>query len=77
MTPRQRELLDIIAATVHAARLAALELRETTSDGDVRGVVQDMANSLHGISDDARAEHASGLLCEVFEGLKDGAGVEA
>lgn len=71
MTPRQQELLDIIAAGVEAARRAALELRETTKSAEVRQSIDDLCWHLREVADDAPAAHASGLLCEVYEELKD------
>ena len=71
MTGYQKDALNRIARAVDAARAAAYDLRVLgVPEGEASEALDELEVGLKALSDDARAEHSSGVLCGLFEALR-------
>ena len=74
MTGYQKDALDRIARAIEEARKAAYDLRVLgVPEGEAAESLEELDSALKAVSDDARAECASGILCGLFEALKQAA----
>lgn len=71
MTGYQKDALDRIARAIEEARKAAYDLRVLgVPEGEASEALEELDAGLKALSDDARAECASGVMCLLFEAIK-------